>query len=207
MKRFICFCIFLCYTAHANEVAVRKTVTSLKYVTDELNTRQDKFDANDGKVMTFTNGAGGNLPRDVKESLGTSTSDNGLPTVGAVNAGLETKQDEIDAANTNTVVTYTDTPGILGQKGIYQDSGTYAAQSDNLVQASTFNAALRTGLENEFVCAGNDPATGNCWLWTVDNETLHFCNRHNHTGRYTNTNESDLSGILSSGQYDFTSHW
>ena len=171
MKKLLSLLLIICSigVAYADD---KSTVTSLKYVTDELNTRQDKFGANDGKAMTFTNAAGGNAPRDVKESLGTSTSDNGLPTVSAVNTGLENKQDEIGAANTNTVVTYTGTPGTLGQKGIYQDSGTYAAQQNNLIQASTFNAALRNGLENEFVCAGTDDGTanGNCWLWTIDND-------------------------------------
>ena len=170
MKKLLSLLLIICSigVAYADD---KSTVTSLKYVTDELNTRQDKFGANDGKAMTFTNVAGGNLPRDVKESLGTSTSDNGLPTVSAVNTGIATKQDEIGAVNTNTVVTYTGTPGTLGQKGIYQDTGTYASQSDNLIQASTFNAALRNGLENEFVCAGTDDGTanGNCWLWTIDN--------------------------------------
>ena len=170
MKKLLSLLLIICSigVAYADD---KSTVTSLKYVTDELNTRQDKFGANDGKAMTFTNVAGGNLPRDVKESLGTSTSDNGLPTVSAVNTGLENKQDEISAANTNTVVTYTGTPGTLGQKGIYQDTGTYATQSDNLIQASTFNAALRNGLENEFVCADRDPVSNQCWLWTIDNET------------------------------------
>ena len=171
MKKLLSLLLIICSigVAYADD---KSTVTSLKYVTDELNTRQDKFGANDGKAMTFTNVAGGNLPRDVKESLGTSTSDSGLPTVSAVNTGLENKQDEIGAANTNTVVTYTGTPGTLGQKGIYQDTGTYAAQSDNLIQASTFNAALRNGLNSEFVCAGTDDGTpnGNCWLWTIHNE-------------------------------------
>ena len=171
MKKLLSLLLIICSigVAYADD---KSTVTSLKYVTDELNTRQDKFGANDGKAMTFTNVAGGNAPRDVKESLGTSTSDPGLPTVSAVNTGLENKQDEIGAANTNTVVTYTGTPGTLGQKGIYQDTGTYAAQSDNLIQASTFNAALRNGLNNEFVCAGTDDGTpnGNCWLWTIDND-------------------------------------
>jgi len=170
MKKLLSLLLIICSigVAYADD---KSTVTSLKYVTDELNTRQDKFGANDGKAMTFTNVAGGNLPRDVKESLGTSTTDNGLPTVSAVNTGIATKQDEIGAVNTNTVVTYTGTPGTLGQKGIYQDTGTYATQSDNLIQASTFNAALRNGLNNEFVCAGTDDGTpnGNCWLWTIDN--------------------------------------
>ncbi len=169
MKKLLSLLLIICSigVAYADD---KSTVTSLKYVTDELNTRQDKFQANDGKAMTFTNAAGGNLPRDVKESLGTSTSDSGLPTVGAVNTGLENKQDEIGAVNTNTVVTYTGTPGTLGQKGIYQDTGTYAAQSDNLIQASTFNAALRNGLNNEFVCADRDPVSNQCWLWTIDND-------------------------------------
>ena len=167
MKKLLSLLLIICSigVAYADD---KSTVTSLKYVTDELNTRQDKFGANDGKAMTFTNAAGGNLPRDVKASLGTSTSDNGLPTVSAVNTGIATKQDEIGAANTNTVVTYTGTPGTLGQKGIYQDTGTYAAQSDNLIQASTFNAALRNGLNNEFVCADRDPVSNQCWLWTIN---------------------------------------
>ena len=169
MKKLLSLLLIICSigVAYADD---KSTVTSLKYVTDELNTRQDKFGANDGKAMTFTNAAGGNLPRDVKASLGTSTSDSGLPTVSAVNTGLENKQDEIGAANTNTVVTYTGTPGTLGQKGIYQDTGTYAAQQNNLIQASTFNAALRNGLENEFVCADRDPVSNQCWLWTIDND-------------------------------------
>ncbi len=169
MKKLLSLLLIICSigVAYADD---KSTVTSLKYVTDELNTRQDKFGANDGKAMTFTNVAGGNLPRDVKASLGTSTSDNGLPTVSAVNTGIATKQDEIGAANTNTVVTYTATAGTLGQKGIYQDTGTYAAQSGNLIQASTFNAALRNGLENEFVCADRDPVSNQCWLWTIDND-------------------------------------
>ena len=170
MKKLLSLLLIICSigVAYADD---KSTVTSLKYVTDELNTRQDKFGANDGKAMTFTNAAGGNLPRDVKENLGTSTTDSGLPTVSAVNTGLENKQDEIGAANTNTVVTYTGTPGTLGQKGIYQDTGTYAAQQNNLIQASTFNAALRNGLENEFVCADRDPVSNQCWLWTIDNAT------------------------------------
>ena len=155
--------------AYATGAGDTETVTSLKYVDDQLNTRQDKFGANDGKAMTFTNVAGGNLPRDVKASLGTSTSDTGLPTVSAVNAGLDDKQNTIPAANTNTVITYTGVEGTMGQKGIYQDTGTYAAQSDNLIDAGTFNAALRTGLNSEFVCSENMPGTNNCWLWTIDN--------------------------------------
>ena len=169
MKKLLSLLLIICSigVAYADD---KSTVTSLKYVTDELNTRQDKFGANDGKAMTFTNVAGGNAPRDVKSSLGTSTSDNGLPTVSAVNAGLDDKQNTIPAVNTNTVVTYTGVAGTVGQKGIYQDTGTYAAQADNLIDAGTFNAALKTGLDSEFICADTDPVSGNCWLWTIHNE-------------------------------------
>ena len=184
--------------AYATGESDTETVTSLKYVADELNTRQDKFGANDGKAMTFTNVAGGNLPRDVKASLGTSTSDNGLPTVSAVNTGLENKQDEIGAANTNTVVTYTGTPGTLGQKGIYQDTGTYASQQDNLIDAGTFNAALKNGLDNEFVCAGY-ATTGECWLWSIDNET-----ENRSPNLFDISNISNVSGIVNNGDGTIT---
>ena len=170
MKKLLSLLLIICSisVAYADD---KSTVTSLKYVDDQLATRQNKFGANDGKAMTFTNVAGGNAPRDVKTNLGSNTSDTGLPTVGAVNAGLDDKQNTIPAVNANTVITYTGTEGQIGQKGIYQDTGTYAAQSDNLIDAGTFNAALRNGLENEFVCADRDPVSGNCWLYTIDNVT------------------------------------
>ncbi|MBO4582577.1 MAG: hypothetical protein J5714_00770, partial [Alphaproteobacteria bacterium] len=102
-------------------------------------------------------------------TLGNSTSDTSLPMVGGVNTKLATKQDEIPAKNTNTVLTYTGVAGTVGEKGIYDDTGTYAAQADNLIDAGTFNAALKNGLDNEFVCAGYAD-TGECWLWSVDND-------------------------------------
>ncbi|MBO4582690.1 MAG: hypothetical protein J5714_01355, partial [Alphaproteobacteria bacterium] len=103
-------------------------------------------------------------------TLGNSTSDTSLPMVGGVNTKLATKQDEIPAKNTNTVLTYTGVAGTVGEKGIYQDTGTYASQTDSLIDAGTFNTALKNGLDNEFVCAGY-AATGECWLWSVDNTT------------------------------------
>jgi len=199
MKKLLSLLLIICSigVAYADD---KSTVTSLKYVTDELNTRQDKFGANDGKAMTFTNVAGGNLPRDVKASLGTSTTDSGLPTVSAVNTGLENKQDEIGAVNTNTVVTYTGTPGTLGQKGIYQDTGTYATQSDNLIKASTFNAALRNGLENEFVCADRDPVSNQCWLWTIHNEENVGKNLFDKNSSLVNGYINSSGAITSGGQ-------
>ncbi|MBO4582756.1 MAG: hypothetical protein J5714_01710, partial [Alphaproteobacteria bacterium] len=105
----------------------------------------------------------------VTGTLGNSTSDTSLPMVGGVNTKLATKQDEIPAKNTNTVLTYTGVAGTVGEKGIYQDTGTYASQTDSLIDAGTFNAALKNGLDNEFVCAGYS-STGECWLWTIHND-------------------------------------
>ena len=198
MKKLLSLLLIICSigVVYADD---KSTVTSLKYVTDELNTRQDKFGANDGKAMTFTNAAGGNLPRDVKASLGTSTSDNGLPTVSAVNTGLDDKQDTIPAANTNTVVTYTGVAGTVGQKGIYQDTGTYASQQDNLIDAGTFNAALRNGLENEFVCADRDPVSNQCWLWTIHNEENVGKNLFDKNSSLVNGGYINSSGAIVSG--------
>ncbi|MBO4582990.1 MAG: hypothetical protein J5714_02970, partial [Alphaproteobacteria bacterium] len=105
----------------------------------------------------------------VTGTLGNSTSDTSLPMVGGVNTKLATKQDEIPAKNANTVLTYTGVAGTVGEKGIYQDTGTYASQTDSLIDAGTFNTALKNGLDNEFVCAGY-ATTGECWLWSIRND-------------------------------------
>lgn len=156
---------------YAETDADRNVATSLKYVNDKLSTKQDEIGAQSGTMaVTYTNTPGTVTPREVKSNLGTSTSDTSLPMVGGVNTKLATKQDEIPAKNTNKVLTYTGTAGQIGEKGIYDDTGTYASQQDSLIDAGTFNAALKNGLDNEFVCAGYSP-TGECWLWSVDNET------------------------------------
>ena len=146
-----------------------QTVTSKRYVINELDKLQDKIPGTSGtKAVTLTGSRGGIEPTAVKDDLGSNLSDPALPNVSAVNTGLATKQNEIPAVNTNTVVTYTGTAGQIGQKGIYQDTGTYAAQSDNLIDAATFNESLRNGLNSEFICADYAP-TGECWLWTIHN--------------------------------------
>ena len=159
--------------AVAEEVADRKTATSLKYVTHELDTRQDKFTAEANKAMEYTDSAGTVQKRAVTSDLGTSTSDTSLPMVGGVNTKLNQKQDDIAAVNDHTAVTYTGQPGGIGQKGIYQTTESYAAQSDNLIDAKTFNAALKNGLDSEFKCRedNRDPVSGLCWLYTIHNNT------------------------------------
>ena len=169
LKKFIMFgLIAAVLPAVAEEAADRKTATSLTYVTHELDTRQNKFSADNNKAMEYTNSAGV-----VQKRAVTSDLDNGgtesLPMVGGVNTKLNQKQDDIDPVNDHTAVTYTGTAGQIGQKGIYQTTGTYADQSDNLIDAKTFNAALKNGLDSEFVCSEFKPDTNLCWVYSIHN--------------------------------------
>ena len=174
LKKFLVFGLLAAVLpALAEEAADRKTATSLKYVTHELDTRQDKFSAETNKAMEYTNTAGDVQKRAVKSDLGSDTSDTSLPMVGGVNTKLNQKQDDIAAVNDHTAVTYTGTAGQIGPKGIYQPTGTYSNQSDNLIDAKTFNAALKNGLDSEFKCRedNRDPVSGLCWLYTIHNGT------------------------------------
>ncbi len=172
LKKFLLFGLLVAVVpAVAEEAADRKTATSLKYVTHELDTRQNKFGADTNKAMEYTDSAGTVQKRAVKSDLGSSTSDTSLPMVGGVNTKLNQKQDDIDPFNDHTAVTYTGQPGGIGRKGIYQTTGTYTDQSDNLIDAKTFNAALKNGLDSEFVCRedNRDPVSNLCWLYTIHN--------------------------------------
>ncbi len=171
LKKFLLFGLLAAVVpAAAEEAADRKTATSLKYVTHELDARQNKFSADTNKAMEYTNAAG-----TVQKRAVTSDLDNGgtesLPMVGGVNTKLNQKQDDIAAVNDHTAVTYTGQPGGIGQKGIYQATGTYAEQSDNLIDAKTFNAALKKGLDSEFICSESDPNTNLCWVYSIHNPT------------------------------------
>ncbi len=171
LKKFLLFGLMAAVLpAMAEETADRKTATSLKYVTHELDTRQNKFSAEQNKAMEYTNAAGTVQKRAVTSDLDNGGTDS-LPMVGGVNTKLDTKQDDIAAVNDHTAVTYTGTAGNIGQKGIYQTTGTYSDQSDNLIDAKTFNAALKNGLDSEFKCREDnlDPVSNLCWLYTIHN--------------------------------------
>ena len=167
MKILLCG-LLMAMPVFAEETEDRQTATSLRYVSHELDTRQDKLSTGSNKALTYTNSAGDIEQRTVKSDLTGGTTDTSLPQVNAVNAGLNQKQDDIGAINDHTAVTYTEQTGVIGQKGIYQDSGTYIDQADNLIDAKTFNAALKNGLDSEFVCGGTSP-NGTCWLWQIHN--------------------------------------
>ncbi len=173
MKKFLLFgLIAAIMPAVAEEAADRKTATSLKYVEHELDTRQNKFTAEQNKAMEYTNTAGDVQKRTVKSDLGSDTSDTSLPMVGGVNTKLNQKQDDIGPVNDHTAVTYTGQPGGIGQKGIYQTTESYAEQSDNLIDAKTFNAALKNGLDSEFICSEFKPDTNLCWVYSIHNNGI-----------------------------------
>ena len=172
MKKFIICLMMLCsfgaYAAGENE-----RVTSMGYVTEELATRQDKFDKlGVDNAMTYSGTTDGVVtPRAITGDLGTesNTSSTAIPTVGAVDTKLENKQDELDFA-ANTVLMNTGVAGEPAAKGIYDDTGSYLDQADSLIDAATFNAALQTAINSELSCAQrkdpNDP-NSKCLLFNI----------------------------------------
>ena len=84
---------------------------------------------------------------------------------------LATKQDEIPAVDTNTVITHTGTAGDIGEKGIYDSTGNYAEQQTSLVTAGDANTGISTALENEFICIEED-TDGTCLIWRIAQASL-----------------------------------
>ena len=81
---------------------------------------------------------------------------------------LATKQDEIPAVDTNTVITHTGSNGEIGQKGIYDSTGNYVEQQTSLVTAGDANTGINNALENEFVCIEED-TDHTCLIWQIKN--------------------------------------
>ena len=144
-----------------------KVVTSQKYVDDAIAKKQKQFAEERGTVVMYT-GTEGSVGSKTIES-GLSGNSAGLPTVGAVNAGLNKKQNKIPAvtsARSGNIVTYTATEGQVGERALYRSTQTYNSQG--LVEASNVNKAISSGLNGNLSCAGNAPGTTNtCWLYTI----------------------------------------
>ena len=173
MRKLILAIICVCCATGAYATGENERVTSMGYVTEELDTRQDKFQKlGADTAITYsgtTDGAVGS--RTITGDLGaeSNNSSTAIPTVGAVDAKLENKQDELDFA-ANTVLMNTGTAGEPTAKGIYQSSGDYNSQTDSLVDAATFNAALQNAINSELSCAQrkdpNDP-NSKCLLFNI----------------------------------------
>jgi len=70
-----------------------------------------------------------------------------------VDSKLGEKQNIIPANDGATqVLTNTGTAGEYGTKGIYDATGAYAAQTQNLVDAATMNAGVQNAIDSEFQC-------------------------------------------------------
>ena len=173
MRKFIIAIICVFGVAGAYATGENERVTSMGYVNEELDTRQDKFDKlGANTAMTYSGSNNGEIgSRAITGDLGaeSNTSNTAIPTVGAVDTKLENKQDELDFP-ANTVLVNTGTAGEPATKGIYDDSGLYATQQDALIDAATFNAALQTAINSELSCAQrkdpNDP-TSKCLLFNI----------------------------------------
>ena len=168
-------CAFVIGTAYATDAEDRKTVTSKKYVDDQIATKQAILNANGtdlrDNVVMYTDTAGEVTSKPISNTLTGNNIDSNLPTVGAVNTGLATKQNEIGAGTAaGNVVTYTGNAGTVGEKAVYNSSATY--NQNALIEANHANTAIRTGLNDHLTCApnGTDPATGNCWLWQINDQ-------------------------------------
>ena len=153
-----------------------KTVTSKKYVDDQIATKQPILNANGtdlrNNVVMYTNQAGTVTSKPISATLSGTGIDNDLPTVGAVNTGLATKQDEI-SGTAGSVVTYTSNPGTLGEHAVYKTNTTYnTTNAGALVEANHANNAIVKGLNEHLSCAGypNNDSTQPCWLWQINDQ-------------------------------------
>lgn len=98
--------------------------------------------------------------------------DNTITSKEYVDGQVSNLQTQFPAKNTNTVVTNTGTAGTIGEKAIYDTTGTYAEQQDALVTAGAFNTAVQNALESEFVCVewlGDVHDNAHCLLYEVKN--------------------------------------
>ena len=184
-------------TAHAanepTDAQKRKTATSQYYVDTAVETKQVAVPAESGNyVVTYPNSAGNDTNHDEageinKRHISTTLTvgNNGgdgvnaagadIPTVGAVNSGLNGKQAKL--SNTaGKLVTYGDSEGSVGTEDVYNESNAYSGQSTALVRASHVNAAVANGFAALLTCqdyetgynATNDPNGDHCLTYRVN---------------------------------------
>ena len=171
---FAIIAIVIAMPAYADTAS--KTVTSQKYVDDQIATKQPILNAAEAdlrdNVVMYTNQAGTVTAKPISTTLSGTGIDNDLPTVGAVNTGLATKQDELSGTSGN-VVTYTSNAGTLGEHAVYKTTTTYdTTNAGALVEANHANSAIAKGLNEHLTCAPNgiDPVSNNCWLWQINDQ-------------------------------------
>ena len=149
-----------------------KTVTTQGYVDTAVATKQDKLSGTSGYAVTYGASAGTTGGRQIVTTLGTNTTATTLPTTGAVVTGLNAKQNLLNGS-ANTVITYTGTAGSTGSKAVYQASGTYSSQTNNLAEAGHVNTAVANAFNAHLTCNQYDTSgtqtAEHCLLWNVNN--------------------------------------
>ena len=160
-----------------------KTVTSVSYVTAEVNKKQDQISVTNriGKAVTYPESPGGNpTARTIVADIDASgVTNDDLPTVGAVKAALTDKQDKIgDGTYNGQVVLYANGGAPTDHKAIYAGAS-YSTTSGNLARARDVNGAAANAFNSHMTCyacssssyasnPANCPAAS-CTLWTVNN--------------------------------------
>ncbi len=175
--------------AAGDDAADRKKVTSQYYVDEKLKLKQPEMSGTNGRVVMYPTsydidetaqiGTPGEKP--VAEALsGSGVTDNDLPNVGAVRAGLEDKQDKLSGTN-GYVVTYRnvgDSGEQLKGNPIYNPSANYNADGsyskknkDGVIQANHANPAIARGLNAHLTPDTNQQGPGGVnWLYTIRTE-------------------------------------
>ena len=100
--------------------------------------------------------------------------ENILTTQSFVDSSVAQKQDKIPANNGVTqVLMNTGTPGNVATKDIYDSTGAYGTQTESLVTAEQFNAAVQNAIDTEFVCISwvNDDPNDECLLVDIRGAT------------------------------------
>ena len=166
-----------------------KTPTSQSYVDSRVSALQPQFNGlGADKLMTYgtTDGAVGS--RDIVTELGTSTTANSVPTMGAILTGLNTKQPMM-FGRSGYVVENVGTSGVLQDKPIYSVTNNY---ENALVDASTLNSAVIDAVNSELIRVdetGEPNANGTLWkLNDVEHLTFLNTNGGSMAGLNVNTN-------------------
>ncbi len=91
---------------------------------------------------------------------------------------LALKQNKIPAGTVGNVVTYTGTAGTVSSRGVYNDPSSAYFNNPNINdnELITVNAAAAIvdyvdARTPEITCAGVEPGTNECWLWTIPTYT------------------------------------
>ena len=97
-----------------------------------------------------------------------------------VDTELATKQPTIPAQGNNVVMTFDSTANDgIGTKQVYDESASYASQTDALVTAETANAAVQMAIQGEFYCKEWSTIVENdCWLWGIKEPTPHAAGKN-----------------------------